>query len=356
VPAALMGCDISRLVTDARAMLDAAARADKAEPALALGVLAGAAALAGRDKLTLVVPPALEPFGLWVEQLVAESTGKAGKGIVPITGEPLGDPGEYGDDRVIVRVRLSGDDTGEAARDELVRALAARGTPVAEIVMEAPGAIGAEFVRWELATATAAAVMGINPFDEPNVQQAKDATRVLLDAFKREGRLPAGEPDADVDDTSMTLSEAARRGSGTRRADALLRLLGRGDYLSVLAYLPESAALTSVVARFRAEVRRRTGCATMFGYGPRYLHSTGQLHKGGPNTGVFLVLTAPGADVAIPGEPFTFGILELAQALGDMTSLDHANRRALHVHLPRPDAQRVERACEWLLRGLSGDR
>jgi transaldolase / glucose-6-phosphate isomerase len=353
VPAALMGCDVSRLVADARAMLAAGAATDEGDPALALGVLAGAAALAGRDKLTLVVPPALEPFGLWIEQLVAESTGKAGMGIVPITGEPLGDAGEYGDDRVIVRVRLAGDHAGEPARDELVGALAARGTPVAEIVMQAPEAIGAEFVRWELATATAAAVMGINPFDEPNVQQAKDATRVLLDAFKREGRLPAGEPDADVDDASMTLSEAARRGGGARRADALLRLLGPGDYLSVLAYLPESPALTGVIASFRAEVRRRTGCATMFGYGPRYLHSTGQLHKGGPNTGVFLVLTAPGADMAIPGEPFTFGILELAQALGDMTSLDRANRRALHVHLPRPDAQRVERACEWLLRGLS---
>jgi glucose-6-phosphate isomerase len=356
LPAALMGADVSRLVADARSMLDAASVTGGAEPALALGVLAGAAALAGRDKLTLVVPPALEAFGLWVEQLVAESTGKAGKGIVPITGEPLGDAREYGDDRVIVRVRLAGDDTSEAARDELVDALGARGTPVADILMDTPEAIGAEFMRWELATATAAAVMGINPFDEPNVQQAKDATRVLLDAFKREGRLPAGEPDADVDDASMTLTAAARRGTGIRRADALLGLLGTGDYLSVLAYLPESDALTRVIASFRAEVRRRTGCATMFGYGPRYLHSTGQLHKGGPNSGVFLVLTAPGADVAIPGEPFTFGILELAQALGDIASLDQANRRALHVHLPRPDAQRVERACEWLLRGLSEGR
>jgi hypothetical protein len=249
-------------------------------------------------------------------------------------------------------VRLAGAEPSDGAADDLVRALAARGTPVAEIVIDGPEAIGAEFVRWELATATAAAVMGINPFDEPNVQQAKDATKVLLESFKREGRLPSGEPDADVDDASMTLSTAARRHAGNRRVDAFLQLLGRGDYLSVLAYLPESDTLTTVIARFRADVRRRTGCATMFGYGPRYLHSTGQLHKGGPNTGVFLVLTAPGADVPIPGEPFTFGILELAQALGDMTSLDQAGRRALHVHLPRPDVQQVERACQWLLRGL----
>ena len=314
VPAALMGCDVARLVGDARAMLEAARASDlTSNPALALGVLAGAAAMAGRDKLTLIVPPALAPFGLWVEQLVAESTGKGGKGIVPVTGEPLGDAREYGEDRVIVGVRLTGSESSDRAADDLVRVLAARGTPVAEIVIDGPEAIGAEFVRWELATATAAAVIGINPFDEPNVQQAKDATKVLLDSFKREGRLPSGEPDADVDDASMTLSTAARRHAGNRRVDAFLQLLGPGDYLSVLAYLPESDTLTRAIARFRADVRRRTGCATMFGYGPRYLHSTGQLHKGGPNTGVFLVLTAPGADVPIPGEPFTFGILELAR-------------------------------------------
>ena len=353
-PAALLGCDVARLVDDARAMLDAGRAPDlRFNAALGLGALAGAGALSRRDKLTLITPPRLEPFGLWVEQLVAESTGKQGHGIVPVTGETLGGADEYGDDRVIVRVRFAGGDDSDAAADDLVGALAARGTPVAEIVMDGPEAIGAEFVRWELATATAAAVMGINPFDEPNVQQAKDATRVLLDSFKREGRLPSGEPDADIDDASMTMSTAARRGTANRQVDALLRLLGPGDYLSVLAYLPESDTLTSVVARFRAEVRRRTGCATMFGYGPRYLHSTGQLHKGGPNTGVFLLLTAPGGDVPIPGEPFTFGILELAQALGDMASLDQAGRRALHVHLPRPDAQQVERVCDWLLRGLA---
>ncbi len=353
VPAALMGVDLARLVADARAMLDAARVSDvRTNPAIALGALAGAAARGGRDKLTLIVPPPLEPFGLWIEQLVAESTGKQGKGIVPVTGEPLGDAREYGDDRMIVHVRVAGSHASDPGA-ELARALAARGAPVAEIVMDTPDAIGAEFVRWELATATAAAVMDINPFDEPNVQQAKDATRALLESVRHEGRLPAGEPDADIDDASMTLSTAARRGAESRRVDTLLRLLGPGDYCSVLAYLPESDALTAVIRRFRAEVRRRTGCATMFGYGPRYLHSTGQLHKGGPNTGVFLIFTAPGADVPIPGEPFTFGILELAQALGDVASLDQAGRRALHIHLPGPDVQRVDRACDWLLRGLS---
>jgi glucose-6-phosphate isomerase len=354
VPAALMGCDVPRLVADARAMLEAARTEDlRVNPALALGVLAGAGALAGRDKLTLIVPPALEPFGLWIEQLVAESTGKQGKGIVPVTGEPVGAPDEYGDDRFVVRVRLDTTATADADADALVRALARRGTPVAEIRMGSPEALGAEFVRWELATAAAAALMDINPFDEPNVQQAKDATRALLQTFKLEGRLPAGEPDAEVDHAPMTLTTAARRRTGSRRVEGFLEIVTPGDYVAVLAYLPESPAIDQVVSGFRAAVRRRTHCATMFGYGPRYLHSTGQLHKGGPNTGVFLVITAPGADVPIPGEPFTFGILELAQALGDVASLEQAGRRALHVHLPRPDAQQLERVCGWLLRGLS---
>ena len=204
-----------------------------------------------------------------------------------------------------------------------------------------------------LSITTGARESEVSRFDEPNVQQAKDATRTLLESFTREGHLPAVEPDADVDDASMTLSTAARRGGARRRVDAFLRLLGRGDYLAVLAFLPESDALTTTVSRFRPELRRRTGCATMFGYGPRYLHSTGQLHKGGPNTGAFLVLTAPGAHVSVHGEPFTFGILELAQALCDMASLEQAGRRALHVHLPRPDAHQVGRVFDGLLRGLS---
>jgi hypothetical protein len=353
VPSALMGQDITALTGWGLAMLaccqPTALPADQ-HPAFALGLTMAAGARHKMDKLTLLAPANLEPFGLWVEQLVAESTGKQGKGIVPVTGEPLGSPAEYADDRVVVRVHLPGAD--EAPGDELARALAEQGTPVADVRMDGAAGLGAEFVRWELATATAAAVMGINPFDEPNVQQAKDATRALLDSFVHEGRLPAGERDADIDDASMTLSTAARGGAGARQVETFLGRLGASDYLSVLAYLPESGGLTSVIARFRTDVRRRTRCATMFGYGPRYLHSTGQLHKGGPNTGVFLLFTAPGADIAIPGEAFTFGILELAQALGDMTSLDQAARRALHVHLPRPDTQQVERVCARLLASL----
>lgn len=345
VPAALMGLDASRLAADAAGMLEAAERAPLAEnPALALGVLLGAGALAGRDKLTLIVPPALEPLGLWIEQLVAESTGKGGKGIVPIVGEPMGHPEEYGADRVFVRITAPGLD---AAYDEesaaLVTALGRAGAPVAEIRVSEREALGAEFVRWELATVTAAALLGINPFDEPNVQQAKDATRVLLDAFVREGRLPVPERDGERDDAALTLTSAARRALGGRPPEDLLALLAPGDYLGILAYLPEGPGIDAVVRRFRGAVRVKTSCATMFGYGPRYLHSTGQLHKGGPNTGVFLLLTAPGQDVPVPDEAFTFGILELAQALGDFASLDGTGRRALHVHLPRPDEGTLDR-------------
>jgi glucose-6-phosphate isomerase len=351
VPAALMGLDVARLVADARAMLDAAREPSLLNnPALGLGVLAGAGALNRRDKLTLLLPPRLDALGLWVEQLVAESTGKQGKGVVPIAGEPLGQAAEYGADRVIVRVRVT-DGAGEtdAAMDRLVADLAAAGTPIAEITMPSVDRLGAEFMRWELATAAAAAVMGINPFDEPNVQQAKDATRVLLEGFTRDGRLPVVEPDAEIDHVALTLSEAARRALGGPAVDRLLTLLEPGDYLSVLAYLPEGRELAEVVERFRGAVRARTRCATMFGYGPRYLHSTGQLHKGGPDTGVFLLLTAPGQDLPIPGQAFSFGVLELAQALGDLASLDQAGRRVLHVHLPRADAHTLERVCGRLL-------
>ncbi|HXE79288.1 MAG TPA: hypothetical protein VNK41_00925 [Vicinamibacterales bacterium] len=347
VPAALMGIDGERLLSSARRML-ALALDREDDPAIRLGALIGVAARAGHDKLTLLLPPELEAFGLWVEQLIAESTGKKGTGVVPIAGEPLGPPAEYGSDRLIVRVRLRGRADGQV--DALMAAMEQAGVPTATIAVDAPAsALGAEFMRWELATAAAAIVLGVNPFDEPNVQQAKDATRTLLDAVAREGRLPAPEPDAELDYAAFTLTTAARKTLGAKSADRFLDLLQPGDYCSVMAYLPESLEIAAVVSRFRAAVRRRTRCATMFGYGPRYLHSTGQLHKGGANNGVFLIVTAPGLDLPVPGETFSFGVLELAQALGDMASLDELGRRALHVHLPRPDASALDRCLSRLV-------
>jgi glucose-6-phosphate isomerase len=352
VPAALMGQDIAKLVHWGLEMLaDAEAPAGEAtlNPAVALGLLMGAASREGHDKLTLVLPDSLEPFGLWVEQLVAESTGKQGVGVVPIAGEPLGLADAYGPDRAFVQVHVLGETSPE--QDAAVRALNTI-APVLRIDLPERLALGAEFVRWEIATAVAGAMLGINPFDEPNVQQAKDATRLLLDRHEKEGRLPVGEPQQQLSSgVTFTLSAAAR--DRLPRPDALLTLLEPGDYIGLLAYLGPDPALAEALDQFRAQVRNRTRAATMLGYGPRYLHSTGQLHKGGPNTGVFiLVSAAPRQDVEIPGQAFSFGTLELAQVLGDFASLDATGRRALHIHLPAPDPTLLRDALGFVARGV----
>jgi glucose-6-phosphate isomerase/transaldolase/glucose-6-phosphate isomerase len=320
----------------------------RANPATALGALMAAGARAGRDKLTLVLPPDLEAFGLWVEQLVAESTGKQGHGVIPIAGETLGEPTVYGSDRFFVRLRVAGDPT-EEQRDRAMAGLT--GAPIVTIDFPEPAALGAEFVRWEVATAICGALLGINPFDEPNVQQAKDATNALLARYKADGRLPAATPDIALDGgIELTASRAAKSALGNRRADDVLALVLPGDYVGLLAYLGPDATNADILHRFRMSVRDRTHAATMFGYGPRYLHSTGQLHKGGPNSGVFVVVTAATAkDLPVPGQPFSFGTLELAQGLGDFASLDATGRRAVHVHLPRPDAALLGKALGALL-------
>jgi transaldolase/glucose-6-phosphate isomerase len=351
VPAALMGQDVGAMVGWAVALLSSAelggtTAADN--PAVALGLAMGAASKAGRDKLTLIVPPVLEPFGLWIEQLVAESTGKQGVGVVPIVGETPASPDRYGADRFFVRMKIGSEEVPNWEPSDL---------PVVDIEIPEPSALGAEFLRWEIATAVAGALLHINPFDEPNVQQAKDATRVLLDQYKVHGTLPAPPPDATTDGVTSTLSEAARSALASQEPDAFLTLVEPGDYVALLAYLGPDADLAEALGGFRMAVRDRTRAATMFGYGPRYLHSTGQLHKGGPTTGVFLLITAtPKADLPIPGEPFSFGTLELAQALGDFNSLADAGRRALHVHLPSPDAGLLSAVCEKLLSHLTTQR
>jgi glucose-6-phosphate isomerase len=356
VPAALMGQNIGALVGWGLAMIAAAEPGfgeARTNPAVALGLAIGAAARAGRDKLTLILPPALEPFGLWVEQLIAESTGKNGHGVVPIAGEPLAEHTSYGTDRLFVRLRIHGS-FAEEMRDTDVRDLKGARVPVAEIELPEPSALGAEFIRWEIATAVAGALLHINPFDEPNVQQAKDATRVLLDRFKSEGRLPIAPPDGTLDNgVTLTLSSEARIELNGQSPEALLRLIRPGDYFAELAYVGPDPELAAAVHDLRVEVRNRTHAATMIGYGPRYLHSTGQLHKGGPNTGVFVLITAtPVVDLPIPGEPFSFGTLELAQALGDFASLDATGRRALHVHLPAPDRALLRRVADALIERL----
>ena len=349
VPAALMGHDPAALVDWARAMLWLCGpdRPLATNSAALLGLAMAEAALAGRDKLTLVAPPRLEPVGLWIDQLVAESTGKDGRGVIPVAGESLGSAADYGDDRLLVHLSPDGP-PGEAARNSL-RDLAAAGMPFAQAELPEPAAIAAEFVRWELATAVAGVVLGVNPFDEPNVQQAKDATQRLLHAHRASGALPRSGSPCAVGGRDAWLSGRAVSALGSPDGGRLLSLLEPGDYFAILAYLPPDAGLLAPLDWLREQVRTHTRCATTFGYGPRYLHSTGQLHKGGPATGVFLVISAdPENDVPVPGESYSFGVLEQAQASGDFASLDAADRRALHVHLPRPDADLLRGVCEAL--------
>ena len=358
VPAALMGHDIAALVGWALAMLSAAETGlggVSSNPAVGLGLALGAAALAGRDKLTLLLHSAFEPFGLWIEQLIAESTGKRGTGVVPIAGETFAEPAAYGDDRFFVRMRIHGS-YAEEVRDAEIRDLKAANVPIAETDLPEPSAIGAEFVRWEIATAIAGALLQINPFDEPDVQRAKDATRTLLDDYKARGRLLVPAPDRVLDgDVPLTLTSAARVALGSHGPECLLTLLRPHDYFALLAYVGPDQELFDELRAFRMAVRDRTHAATMFGYGPRYLHSTGQLHKGGPNTGVFLLISAsPRTDLVLPGDGFSFGTIELAQAVGDFASLDATGRRALYVHLPAPDRRRVRDLAHALIERLPG--
>jgi len=243
----------------------------------------------------------------------------------------------------------------EEARDAAIAGLRSTRAPVIEIDLPEPAALGAEFVRWEVATAVAGALLEINPFDQPNVQQAKDATNALLREFKAKGRLPVASPDGAVEGIALTLTSAARGALNGRAAADVLTLLHAGDYFGLLAYVGPDQALADALQRLRRTVRDRVHVATMFGYGPRYLHSTGQLHKGGPDSGVFVLISAtPGEDVAIPGEPFSFGTLEQAQAVGDFAALDAAGRRAVHAHLRSQDPALIDLLAEALLLNLKG--
>ena len=336
VPAALNGVDLPGLLGSARAMADACRTPDAAtNPGLALGAAIGEAALAGRDKLTILTSPRMAAFGDWAEQLIAESTGKAGKGIVPIVGEPIADADAYGDDRSFVFLTLADD-----AHDDL-RALAVElesaGHPVRHIGLGDPIDVGGEFVRWEVATAAAGIVLGIDPFDQPNVQESKDATTELLEAYRSKGALPQPMPLVSEPGVAVTADPEAL-GDTPVTVDGAFELLlsltrGGRDYFAILAYLPQDDAIVERLQRLRVRVREATGAATTLGFGPRFLHSTGQLHKGGRDTGVFLQLTAdPSKDLPIPGWEETFGTLIAAQALGDLTSLQRRGRRAMRLH------------------------
>jgi glucose-6-phosphate isomerase len=338
VPAALHGVDLDALLAAAEGMAEACRRPATSNPGLALGAAIGEAALAGRDKLTIITSPRLASLGDWVEQLVAESTGKAGRGIVPIVGEPVGDVARYGEDRYFVVVTTADEPSAQWTwlSSELERA----GHPGQHIEIGGPADLAGEFMRWEVATAAAGIALGIDPFDQPNVQESKDATRTLLEAFRRDGALP--QPDPVAEDGGMAAyAEPGRLGAAPASVPQALRELlasaGAGDYVAILAYLPDGPETAAALVRMRTAIRDGLGVATTLGYGPRFLHSTGQLHKGGPDTGVFLQLTGePRRDLPIPGWEETFGTLIAAQALGDLQSLQGRGRRALRIHLDDP--------------------
>jgi len=358
VPASLIGLDLDALLASAATMLNACREPDPAaNPGLSLGLAIGTLATNGRDKLTFLTDEAIGSFGAWAEQLIAESTGKRGLGIVPVDLEPLGAVEQYGSDRAFVRISLAG--TEDRARDDLAAAVEAAGHPVIRIDVGDPIDLGAEFIRWEVATAVAGALMGIDPFDQPNVEEAKQLTRDVLARHDR-GEADATPPPAPI---------AAGNGL-TLHGDAALRLTsGDGDvngelarhlarrrpnaYLCLQAFIAPTPGRDQALARIRALLRDRTGCATTAGYGPRFLHSTGQLHKGGAPIGWFIQLTADHpVDREIPGWPYTFGQLIDAQASGDFAAIESHDLPILRVHLgadPESGFTALERALEGAL-------
>lgn len=326
VPAALMGLDIRKLLDPARI-----AKFVKDGPSVELGVIFGECANAGRDKLTLVIDRSVETLGLWIEQLVAESTGKEGKGILPVSGELLNAPEVYGDDRLFVSISV-----GPISWDTKAKLLdlSAAGHPIVFHEMTETYDLGAEFFLWEFATAVAGWRLGINPFDQPNVQEAKDATKELLSTFERRGHLEARNEIASDDLITIYGQEETKAESVAEAIRAHLATIRPGDYIAFLNYIEETSEIDQKFQELRTELRDKTRCAVTIGYGPRFLHSTGQLHKGGPDTGIFFQIIANDqVDFPIPDEPYTFTILKQAQALGDFRALAKRGRRVIGIDL-----------------------
>lgn len=342
-PAGLLGMDVERLL----------ARADWMErqckpdvpagrnPGLVLGAVIGEAARAGRDKLTLITGNDLAPFGAWLEQLIAESSGKNGKGIIPIDGEPLAAADVYGADRLFVNLKSPGD-AKMKTEDQSIARLRAAGQPVISLIVADSYDLGAEFYRWEVAAAIACSIIGVNAFDQPGVQDSKKRTVAKIEAYQKAGHLDEGKLAWESDGIQIYGKDLPKT-SGSLES-VLLAFINQGkpgDYVAINAYLSRNARSEADLRKLRVAIRQRTHLATTVGFGPRFLHSTGQLHKGGPNTGLFLEITANEPDdIRIPQEGITFGILERAQALGDLEALQARDRRAIRIHLQNPDLLR----------------
>jgi transaldolase / glucose-6-phosphate isomerase len=354
VPGALMGLNLRRFLTSTKSMVEACKKSD-ANPGLELGVAMGVLGKQGRDKITVIASPGINSLGAWCEQLIAESLGKKGIGIVPIDDELVGPPEVYGNDRLFVYERL--ETAPSAVQDAAVAALEHAGHPVVTVRVQSPYDLGQEFFRWEIATAVVGSILGINPFDQPDVEAAKIAAKKLTSEYEASGKLAEETPIHT--ESGVTLFADAKYAAELKKNGSTLRdilaahlgKIGAGDYFAINAYVEMNDGNGKHLHTLRHSVRAAKKVATTLGYGPRFLHSTGQLHKGGPNTGVFLQITSCDArDLPIPGQKFSFGLLKTCQAAGDFAVLVERGRRALRVHLG-PD---VEQGLAWLSQVVAG--
>jgi len=356
VPGAVMGIDIPKFLNNTLEMVKAcgANAAADTNPGVVLGAIMGAAAVQGRDKLTIVASPAIFDLGAWLEQLLAESTGKVGKGIVPVDLEHLAKPELYGNDRVFAYLRLAS--APDAAQDAAIDTLEKAGQPVVRISLPDIYNLGQEFFRWEIATAVAGSIIGINAFNQPDVEASKIETKKLTSEYETKGKLPPESPFFEGDGVKLYADEknTAALGGGKSLTEVLrthLHRAGAGDYFAVLGYIQMNKEHEAALQAIRHAVRDTRKVATVLGFGPRFLHSTGQAYKGGPNSGVFLQITCDDAvDLQVPDQKYTFGVVKAAQARGDFAVLAERGRRALRVHLGKD----VDAGLIVLTRAIAG--
>jgi len=339
VPAAAMGMDLGKFLKTTEEMVQACGANSVADsnPGVLLGNILGVAANHGRDKITIITSPGISDLGAWLEQLIAESTGKIGKGVIPVDREKLAKPSVYGSDRIFAYLRLA--NKPNKAQDTAVAAIEKAGYPVVRITLPNVYAVGQEFFRWEIATAVAGSIIGINAFNQPDVEASKIETKKLTSQYEATGSLPPESPFFIAKDAKLFADDRNSAAlSGGKSLNEIVKThlsrIGAGDYFAVLGYIPMNAENEKALQTIRMSVRDAKKVATCLGFGPRFLHSTGQAYKGGPNSGVFLQITCDDAsDLAVPGQKYTFGVVKAAQARGDFAVLAERGRRALRVHL-----------------------
>jgi transaldolase/glucose-6-phosphate isomerase len=363
VPAAIMGLDLNKFLQRTNEMVQACKPEVPADqnPGSVLGAILGTLGNLGRNKVTMITSPGIHDLGAWLEQLIAESTGKIGKGLIPVDREALGAPEVYGNDRVFVHLRLANEP--DTAQSQKLDALRSAGHPVVEIELADTYDLGQEFFRWEIATAVAGSILKINPFNQPDVEASKIVTRQLTEAYEKTGKLPEESPIFDEGGIKLFTDERnaanLNKLAGTDRSltgffRAHLSQLSPGDYMALLAYIQMNSSHEEALQAIRHAVRDRKHVATCLGFGPRFLHSTGQAYKGGPNTGVFLQITCDDAiDLPVPGQKYTFGTVKAAQARGDFQVLADRKRRALRVHLPKDVEAGLEKLGQAVADALS---